>query len=437
MASILTNTGAMTALQTLRGINKGLAQTQDQISTGKRVATAKDNASSFAISTIMKSDVAGFKAIGESLSLGNATLGVARQGAETVADLLTEMKSRIVAAQSENVDRTKIQADVESLRNQIVDTVNASQFNGTNLLKQGDGFNVLSSLNRSTGGVKSSDIAVDRLSLEVSGSADPFTTVGVKSDGSAAATLEGNTYKGALYNNTAGDEENIAFITLDNTATSFGDDGAADPGVYNGAIKAGDTISMKFGEVAVNYTVTESDLTASGADANERAQARASKIMGNIATQLTDAFAAAGLDVTVAAGADPAADGHELTITNNEDLKTLDFSVSFGGGLAGLSDMDVSTADGAKAALASIESLIQTATDAAASFGSAQKRVETQATFVSKLTDSLNTGIGAIVDADLEEVSARLQALQVQQQLGVQSLSIANQAPQSILSLFR
>ncbi|MFN3613755.1 MAG: flagellin [Rubrimonas sp.] len=438
MASILTNTGAMTALQTLRGINKGMAQTQDQISTGKRVATAKDNASSFAISTIMKSDVAGFKAIGESLQLGNATLGVARQGAETVAELLTEMKSRIVAAQSENVDRTKIQADVESLRNQIIDTVNASQFNGTNLLKQGDGFNVLSSLNRSTGGVKSSDIAVDRLSLEVSGSANPFDTVGIKSDGSETVALTGSTYKGALANaGAAADEWNQAFITLSNTAASFGDDGGADPGVYNGAIKAGDTIAMKFGEVAVNYTVTEADLTVSGADANERAQLRASKVMGNIATQLTDAFAAAGLNVTATVGTDPAADGHELTITNNETLKTLDFSVSFGGGLSGLADMDVSTADGAKAALASIESLIQTATDAAASFGSAQKRVETQATFVSKLTDSLNTGIGAIVDADLEEVSARLQALQVQQQLGIQALSIANQAPQTILSLFR
>ncbi|MCH3802113.1 hypothetical protein LZB51_08935, partial [Campylobacter jejuni] len=53
-----------------------------------------------------------------------------------------------------------------------------------------------------------------------------------------------------------------------------------------------------------------------------------------------------------------------------------------------------------------------------------------------KLTDSLKTGIGALVDADMEEASARLQALQTQQQLGIQSLSIANQAPQSILSLF-
>ena len=81
--------------------------------------------------------------------------------------------------------------------------------------------------------------------------------------------------------------------------------------------------------------------------------------------------------------------------------------------------------------------LIQNSIDAAAEFGSAQGRIETQSEFVGKLTDSLKSGIGTLVDADMEEASARLQALQVQQQLGVQALSIANEAPSSILSLFR
>jgi flagellin len=102
-----------------------------------------------------------------------------------------------------------------------------------------------------------------------------------------------------------------------------------------------------------------------------------------------------------------------------------------------LAGIDVSTSGGATSGLAAIEALIDTAIDAAASFGSAQGRIETQSDFVSKLSDSLKTGIGSMVDADMEEVSARLQALQTQQQLGVQSLSIANQAPQTILSLFR
>ena len=107
------------------------------------------------------------------------------------------------------------------------------------------------------------------------------------------------------------------------------------------------------------------------------------------------------------------------------------------GGLALMSTIDVSTSGGATAALGNIESLMQTSIDAASSFGSSQGRIETQADFVSKLSDAMKTGIGTLVDADLEEASARLQALQVQQQLGTQALSIANQAPQNLLSLFR
>jgi flagellin len=129
-------------------------------------------------------------------------------------------------------------------------------------------------------------------------------------------------------------------------------------------------------------------------------------------------------------GASPQA----VTITANNDAND---NAVITGGLAGLSGIDVGTDAGARAALSNIETMIQSAIDASAAFGSAQSRVETQSEFVSKLTDSLKAGIGTMVDADLEEASARLQALQVQQQLGIQSLSIANQAPQTILALFR
>lgn len=107
------------------------------------------------------------------------------------------------------------------------------------------------------------------------------------------------------------------------------------------------------------------------------------------------------------------------------------------GGLFGLDGLNVTTDAGAKSALTNIETMISRSIDAAASFGSAQKRIEIQSDFVGQLSDALKSGIGSMVDADMEETSARLQALQVQQQLGVQALSIANQSPQSILSLFR
>jgi flagellin len=71
------------------------------------------------------------------------------------------------------------------------------------------------------------------------------------------------------------------------------------------------------------------------------------------------------------------------------------------------------------------------------SLGSQAKQITSHASFVSKLADTLTTGVGNLVDADLAKESARLQALQVQQQLGAQALSIANQSPQIILSLFK
>lgn len=69
--------------------------------------------------------------------------------------------------------------------------------------------------------------------------------------------------------------------------------------------------------------------------------------------------------------------------------------------------------------------------------GAASRKIDGQASFVGKLSDVIESGIGNLVDADLAKESAKLQALQVKQQLGVQALSIANQAPQTITSLFR
>jgi flagellin len=76
-------------------------------------------------------------------------------------------------------------------------------------------------------------------------------------------------------------------------------------------------------------------------------------------------------------------------------------------------------------------------TTAASDLGAAKKRVDMQSDFVSKLQDAIDRGVGQLVDADMQAESARLSALQVQQQLGIQSLSIANGNAQNILSLFR
>ena len=84
-----------------------------------------------------------------------------------------------------------------------------------------------------------------------------------------------------------------------------------------------------------------------------------------------------------------------------------------------------------------LDAAIQNVTTAASTLGTAQSRMQAQASFVASLQTSIKDGVGSLVDADLNQASTRLQALQVQQQLGVQSLSIANQSAQAILKLFQ
>jgi len=110
---------------------------------------------------------------------------------------------------------------------------------------------------------------------------------------------------------------------------------------------------------------------------------------------------------------------------------------NFTGAGLGLSTQNLLLPAAAATALGVIDTALATVNSGLASLGAQAKQIETHNTFVTKLMDSLETGIGKLVDADLAKESARLQALQVQQQLGAQALSIANQAPQIILSLFK
>ncbi len=402
MSSILTNNSAMVALQTLKGINASLSKTQDEISTGKTVGSAKDNAAVWAISKVMEADVKGFKGISDSLSLGASTVAVARQASETVTDLLTEIKGKIVSSQESNVDRGKLQTDITALTEQIKTVVGAAQFNGLNLVNgsAGASVDILASLDRSGAGVTATSITVNSNDLSIGG----YTAKGVLVGSTGAST--NNDAAGFTLNNTSG----TGTMVINDTAAPF---------------VAGDKVSVTIAGKTASYTVsaedvaatTTSDMVAVGLkNAVDSLGIAGVKVDYNSATPGTLAFSNTGTkDLTVSA----------------------QFKNAGSGGLAALSAVDVTSSAGAKAALGSIETMIQTSISAAAAFGSAEKRIDIQSNFLSKLTDSLKAGIGSMVDADMEEASARLQALQTQQQLGIQSLSIANQAPKSIMSLFR
>jgi flagellin len=104
--------------------------------------------------------------------------------------------------------------------------------------------------------------------------------------------------------------------------------------------------------------------------------------------------------------------------------------------ISGLTNSDTDTAD-LEQMIAWVDTALSQMTISAANLGAVKQRVTLQRDFVAALMDAITRGVGALVDADMNEESTKLQALQVQQQLGVQSLSIANQNSQNILSLFR
>jgi flagellin len=491
MSSLLTNNSAMVALQTLKGINKDLAAVQDQVSTGKRISNAWDNAALWGISTTMKTDVSGFKAISESLSLGSATLSVARDASETIADLLDQMKGKIVAAQEENVDRNKIQADVDALRDQIRSVRGAAQFNGLNLIDNADKVNILSSLDRdANGNVKSSSIEIQGQDLTETAHAKGNLTdldgeIAVSSGATASNAgtttaiavnfAAGNvsfTIDGVSFNVVADTDNATTATAIGSAIAAAGIDGIT--AVGNGA-NVDITNTREFEDVAMTWTSSAGTFTLGGVQNGTTSLTSAASVVTltpgtiNEGDSYAVGFDAVNYTYTAKAG-DTASDialGLKTVIDTqlaNDNVTTVSTTDSAGnavvkiyndsatgialtdtgssggaagGGLFGLNEIDVTSSAKAKKALGAIEYFIQSSISAAAEFGSSQGRIQTQSEFVSKVMDGLTSGIGALVDADMEEASARLQALQVQQQLGIQALSIANQAPQNILALFR
>ena len=303
MSSIITNSAAMTALQSLTQTMKGLETTQNRISTGYRVSTAADNAAYWSIATIMRSDHSALSTVQDALNLGASTIDVAYTGLKGAIDVTSQIKTKLVAAAQPGVDRTKIQAEVSQLQKQLTSISNSAVFSGQNWLSV---------------------------------------------DSSAASYNATKSIVGSYQHDGAG-VVSISTIDLDISTVSL--------------LDANGNIGILDGNGANGNSVLTLDISA-----------------------LTDAPA---------------------------DLVTL-------------TEM---TED--------VDEAIAKMTSAGSDLGSVKSRVGLQQSFVKNLMDSIDKGIGALIDADMNAESTRLQALQVQQQLGVQALSIANQSAQSILSLFR
>jgi flagellin len=164
----MTNSTAMTALQTLRTVSSNMATTQSRISTGFRVATASDNAAYWSIATTMRSDNMALSAVQDALGLGAATIDTMYTGLNGTVSVVSQIKAKLVAARTPGVDRGKIQSEITELQKQLKNTADSAVFNGENWISVDStsaSYNasktVVSSFSRVGGSVKIDTLAVN------------------------------------------------------------------------------------------------------------------------------------------------------------------------------------------------------------------------------------------------------------------------------------
>ena len=302
MTSILTNNAAMAALQTLRGVNDSLKDTQGRVSSGYRIDKAADNAAYWSIATTMRSDNKALGAVSDALGLGAAKVDTAYTAMDNAIDVVTEIKAKIVAATEKGVDKTKIQEEISQLQQQLLSIAQSASFSGENWVAGADG-------------TKS---VVSTFVRDGNGNVSVKTTDYILNSSSAGNVLFGMTSTG----------------TIETSSGILGTSSGTIGSIYSMDIST-------FGSVEISMALT------------------------------------------------------------------------------------------------SIEAGLDAMTKAASQLGSISTRIELQENFVGALSDSIDSGVGRLVDADMEEESSKLTALQTQQQLAIQSLSIANSSAQNILTLFR
>ncbi|MGR6466781.1 flagellin N-terminal helical domain-containing protein [Rhizobium sp. PAMB 3182] len=320
MTSLMTNNSAMAALDTLRGINSKMEETQNHISSGYRVDTASDNAAYWSIATTMRSDNAALSTVQDALGLGAAKADTAYTGMDSAIDVVTEIKSKLVAAREPGVDKDKINSELTELKSQLSSIAESASFSGENWLYN-----------------------------------DTTTAPGTKE--MVASFTRGSDGTVSL--------QTISFDTANSVLV---DTETADNGLLTKDYTA--TIPSGTGTTTVQYFLIDASSTNT----------------------------AAGSEV-------------ELYTTTTDDQ--------------------------VEGMISAVDSMLSDMTDAASTLGATKSRIDMQTEFVSDLMDVIDTGVGRLVDADMNEESTKLKALQTQQQLGIQALSIANSNTENVLSLFR
>jgi flagellin len=404
MLSVNTNYSAMIALQNLNATNDQLSEVQQRINTGLKVSSAKDNGAVFAIAEGQRARVTALSSVTDGINRASSAIDIALAAGTSIGKILQDMKSKAVSAQAEDLtteQRNAIQADFDSFRAQIDQIANSAQFNGLNLVSAG-GSNLSVLMSDLSQGTTGRQITSTGIAGTVPGLSAQLDSVGIGLDGAETVTFN-------LDGNAIGTVSLSATMTvqqyLDEVGTQTGGRVSASYNQSTGVF----TYRAAEGVVGTN----EFTITGTGIAAGNETNFLGSTTGGTVAN-------VTGASVTT-------------TVTN------LDFTVGGAGALATVSSAAglLSSAGSALTTAGNLEAAITALNVQMATLGSQAKALDIQYDFLTSLSDTVEKGIGNLVDADLAKESAKLQSLQIKQQLGAQALSIANQGPQVILSLFR
>jgi flagellin len=403
MLSVNTNYSAMIALQNLNFTNNELEGVQNKISTGFKISSARDNGAIYAIAEGQRSRVSSVAAVKDGIDRANSTIDVALSAGKSIGEILQKLKAKAVAAQADDMtpdQRSALQADFNAMRSQIDTIANSAQFNGANLAAGSFNLNVL--ISDLGGSVAATTDGVQTLALPTPISGSALIT--------AASASAGDIADGDLVTFALTDSVNLSTFTI---AVELTTGMTVDDYVEAVNSASGGKISASYDDVAGQFTYLINDtdyddlaITSDGVDA--------APIGAGVATAVVSS---AGSNVMVVNGTDMT-----LASAMFSTFATVDIATS---------------AASATTAANALEQAIVDLNITLASLGSQATALDAQNDFLAKLSDEIENGIGNLVDADLAKESAKLQSLQIKQQLGAQALSIANQAPQVILSLFK
>jgi flagellin len=458
MLSIRSNLPALTALQSLRSTQSSLAKTQGQISTGLRVSEASHNASYWSISTKMRSDLGALSAVKDSIKQSKSMLDTFTSALDKTLVSLNKIKQGLVSAFQPGADVAAIQAEITAEVKGLKSIARSAAINGqswlsgaaetVNLVMSYDGaagkVNTLSvdtsqtilfaDATSGTGGMLGDVAAINITAALPSGHVAPNDITAAlplrltSPDSRGVAVRLGSLVPSRVLNGTIGGDLLIGGAGNDTIAGGLGKDtlyGGAGADTFVFTSVADTPVSILERDVIADWRSGDRmDLGAIDADTSQ-----------------------SGHQGLVFAGLGPASDtvgagqvkyyhqsGNTYVVGDVTGDSVADFKIYIAGQHTLVVD---SWGEVYASALRTVDEAINKVVQGEARLGATKALLTSQEEFIGVLSDALASGVSALIDTDMDEAATCLQALQIQQQLGIQALGIANENGRAILELFQ